>query len=252
MARGLPIAGLTAAALLAGITAGAQGQAPALDPAAMSPVRILLTMKRVYALCRSYRDSGTVRTSSTGEGTHFGSEMPFRTAFVRPGPLRFEFADTGLGDRSSKIVIWWNGAEVRSWLEAQPGERQSESLQQALDAAAGISGGASLRVPGMLLPTTVGAGAPLVEPERLADADDRGVPCLRLTGRSRATPYTQTTGSISVTVADESIVLWIDRATFLLRKIEDVKTLTGYRTTRTTVYTPELDVDLAPEQLAFP
>jgi hypothetical protein len=243
---------LAAAPILAGTRAGAQDGTIAADSAALSPVKILLTMKRVYAGCRSYRDSGTVRTSSEAEGSRFGGETPFKTAFVRPGPLRFEFVDTGLGDRSSKLVLWWNGAEVHSWWDAQPGERLSDSLQQALDAAAGISGGVSLRIPGMLLPAVVGAGAPLVGPERLRDADDRGVACLRITGKSRATPYTQTTGSITVTVQDESITLWIDRARFFLRKVEDVKTLSTYRMTRTTTYTPELDVDLPPDALASP
>ena len=51
---------------------------------------------------------------------------------------------------------------------------------------------------------------------------------------------------------DESITLWIDRATFLLRKIEDVKTLSTYRMSRTTTYTPELDVDLPPGEFASP
>ena len=243
---------LAVALLLAGTLAGAQEGTLAADPAALSPVKILLTMKRVYAGCRSYRDSGTVRTSSEAEGSRFGGETPFKTAFVRPGPFRFEFVDTGLGDRASRLVLWWNGAEVHSWWDAQPGERLSDSLQQALDAAAGISGGASLRIPGMLLPAGVGAGAPRGGPERLRDADDRGVTCLRVTGKSRATPYTQTTGSITVTVQDESITLWIDRATFLLRKIEDVKTLSTYRMSRTTTYTPELDVDLPPGEFASP
>ena len=238
--------------LLAGMAAGAQESLPPIDPAALSPVKILLKMKRVYAGCRTYRDSGTVRTASVTEESRFGSETPFTTAFVRPGPFRFEFVDTGLGDRSSKVILWWNGAEVHSWWDAQPGERLSESLQQALDAASGISGGASLRIPGLLLPSIVGAGAPLVGPERLSDADDRGVACFRIAGKSRATPYTQTTGSITVTVQDEAVTLWIDRSTFLLRKVEDVKTLSTYRMTRTTTYTPELDTDLTPEQLATP
>jgi hypothetical protein len=240
---------------LLGVTGGvgaAQEQAPTRDPAALSPVKILLTMKKVYAGCRSYRDTGTVRTSSESEGSRFGGETPFKTAFIRPGPFRFEFTDSGLGERSSKLVLWWNGAEVHSWWEAQPGERLSESLQQALDAAAGISGGASLRIPGLLLPAIVGSGAPRVAPERLGDSSDRGVACLRIAGKSRATPYTQTTGPITVTVQDETVTLWIDRATFLLRRIEDVKTLSTYRMSRITTYTPELDVEIAADELASP
>jgi hypothetical protein len=252
MQRRTPLRYLPALLACVGTAATAQESALAVDPAALSPVTILLTMKKVYAGCRSYRDTGTVRTSSETEGSRFGGEMPFRTAFLRPGPFRFEFVDTGLGDRSSKVALWWNGAEVHSWWDAQPGERLSESLQQALDAAAGISGGASLRIPGMLLPAIVGAGAPLVGPELLQDADDRGVACLRITGKSRATPYAQTSGTITVTVQDETVTLWVDRTKFLLRKVVDVKTLSTYRMSRTTTYTPELDVDLAPEELASP
>jgi len=252
MPHKVPARSLLAVIVLAGAVAAAQESPPPVDPAALSPVKILLMMKKVYAGCRSYRDTGVVRTASVTEESRFGGETPFTTAFVRPGPFRFEFTDTGLGDRSSKVILWWNGAEVHSWWDAQPGERLSESLQQALDAASGISGGASLRIPGLLLPSIVGAGAPLVGPERSSDADDRGVACFRIVGKSRATPYTQTTGSITVTVQDETVTLWIDQATFLLRKVEDVKTLSTYRMTRTTTYTPELDVDLAPDQLASP
>jgi len=218
----------------------------------LSPVRILLNMRRAYGGFRSYRDDGVVRTSSVTEDSRFGSETPFSTAFTRPGPLRFEFVDRGLGERSSRIVLWWNGAEVRSWLDAQSGELRSESLRQALEAAGGISGGASLRVPGLLLPTVVGADAPLISPERLPDAVDRGVWCVRLTGKSRATPYLQASGPSPITVQDESITLWLDRSNLLLRRVEDVKTLSTYTLTRTTSYSPEADVVILPDLLRTP
>jgi hypothetical protein len=241
---------LLAAALAIAAAAAAAQDAPAADPAA-PPMKILLAMSRTYSGCRSYRDTGKVKTRSVMEEGSFGSDVPFSTAFVRDGPFRFQFTDSGLGEASSVCILWWNGAEVQSWWDAKPGVRRSESLQQALDVASGISTGASLRVPGMLLPSVVGSGPPLIDPERIDDAVTGGASCFRIKGKSRATPYTETTGSSTVTVKDEAVTLWIDRATFLLRKVEEARTLDSYRSTRTTTYTPEINVDIPADQLAF-
>jgi len=237
--------------ILAVITAaGAWGQ-QSQDQPELSPVQILLAMKHAYSGCHSYRDTGKVKTRSVSEGTTFGSTLPFATAFVRNGAFRFEFTDTGLGEQASRCILWWSGAEVQSWWDAKPGVRRSDSLQQALDAASGISSGASLRVPGMLLPAEVGSGPPLVGPEQIADEALGGATCFRLTGKSRATPYSESTVTGTVTVKDETITLWIDRASLMLRKVEEDRTLEGYRSTRTTTYTPEVNVDIPAAQLAF-
>lgn len=231
--------------------ASQDGQA-ANDPASLDPVRILMRMKKVYASCRSYRDSGEVRTKGFIEGGSFGSKVPFATAFVRGGPFRYQFTDEGMGDRSSAYIVWTDGGtEVRSWWDASPGVRGPVSLQEALDAASGVSGGSSLRVPGMLLPRTVGAGVLLVAPERLEDDVDRGVWCFRIRGKSRATPYERTSGSVSVTVEDETVTVWVDRSAFLLRRVEEEATLSTYRSVTTTTYTPEIDIEIPAEQLAF-
>ncbi len=236
-------------AVAAGASVALAQQAPAPDE--LSPVQILLRMERTYRNCRSYRDSGDVRSSGVTDGGRFSTERPFATVFVRPGRFRFEFTDTGLGDRSSKYIVWVDGDTLRSWWDAKPGVRRPESLQQALDVASGISGGSSLRVPGMLMPEVVGSGPLLVAPERIDDADDRGVACLRVRGKSRATPYTINMGERLLNVKDESITLWIDRATFLLRKVEQDRTYDTYRERTTTTYTPELDVEIPASQLAF-
>lgn len=217
-----------------------------------SPVKVLLAMKRAYASCRSYRDTGMVKTTSvTDENSSFGSELPFATAFVRPGRFRFQFTDTGLGERASAYIVWSDGAEVRSWWDAKPGVRRPASVREALEVATGISGGSSVRVPGLLMPDALPEGAPLIAPERIADADDRGVTCVRVRGKSRQTPYTLTMGARTVTVQDESVTLWIDPSTSLLRKVEETRTYKDYRSQSTTTYTPEIDVEITPEQLAF-
>src|SRR3972149_6323635 len=69
------------------------------DDATLAPETILLKMARVYRTLRSYRDSGEVRTTLLTDGGRAGNDRPFRTAFVRPDRLRFQFTATGSGGR---------------------------------------------------------------------------------------------------------------------------------------------------------
>lgn len=236
------------AAVLGMAVAVAGSQARAEEPTA---VRILLDLKKMYGACQSYRDRGEVRVRGLVEGGSFGSTVPFATAFVRGGAFRFQLTDRGLGERESRLVLWAFGSQVRAWWEAPGGERAVASLQAGLEAAAGVSAGASLRVPGLLLPGEVRGGLFLSAPERLADEEERGVACYRLRGGGRPTPYSLTTGSSTVTVEDEQITVWVDRARLLLRKVEEVRTLSTYRTVTVTLYEPEMDVPIPEGELAF-
>ena len=248
--RALPFV-LSASAMALAATVPAQDTAPGATGAAVTPVKILLAMERVYAGCSSYRDTGDVNSVIVTDGGRAASERPFLTAFVRPDRFRFQFTDPGLGERASTYIVWSNGTDVRSWWDAKPGERRPASLQEALAPAAGISGGSSVRVPGLLLPEAVGEGPPLVAPELLEDGVDRGVACIRIQGKSRKTPYTLTMGARVVTVLDESVTLWIDRATLLLRKVVEKRTFDTYRSESTTTYSPEVNVAIPPAQLEF-
>ncbi len=231
--------------------AGAQSPATPADESSLTPVKILLDMEKAYARAESYRDTGVVATLTLTDGGRAGSERPFSTVFVRPERLRFQFTDTGLGERSSRYIVWTDGSEVRSWWDAKPGVRHPASLQEALEIAAGISGGSSVRVPGMLLPRTVGVGAPLLGADRIDDGVDRGVTCFRVTGKSRKTPYQLSVGGRTLTVQAEKVTLWIDRSTLLLRKVEENRTFDTYRSESTTTYTPELNVEIPSDELAF-
>jgi hypothetical protein len=148
--------------------------------------------------------------------------------------------------------VWTEGEEVHSWWDAKPGVRNAGTLRDGLTVAAAVSGGSSVRIPSLLLPHEVGEGGPMiVAAERMPDATDRDVPCLRIKGKSQRTPYTLTQGTQTLTVQDESVTLWIDRATLLLRKIEDKKTFSTYTSESVTTYTPEIDVAIPAPQLTF-
>ncbi len=214
-------------------------------------IQILRQMEKAYAACRSYRDAGEVRTAVLTEGGRAGSERPFKTAFVRPDRFRFQFTDPGLGERSSSYIVWSDGTDVRSWWDAKPGVRNPGSLQAALSPAAGISGGSSVRVPGLLMPEALGEGPLLIGPERIDDGADRGVTCFRITGKSRTTPYTLSMGTRTLTVKDETVTLWIDRAAVLLRKVEERRTFETYTSESTTTYAPEVNVEIPAAELAF-
>jgi len=230
----------------------AAGPEPQLAPGAPADaVSILLKTKKVYQSCRSYRDSGEVQTRGFVEGGSFASTVRFATAFVRPGALRFEFTVTGFGERAERWVMAWDGSRVLA-LTPTSEVRVSPTLGEALDGASGITAGASLRVPGMLLPRVVGGGALLVSPERLEDELEAGRWCYKLRGQTRATPYERSSGSVTVRVEEERVTLWIDRESCLLRKVEEEAKLSTYRSVITTTYTPELDVEIPAGELALP
>ncbi|HVN77204.1 MAG TPA: hypothetical protein VMT19_12880 [Thermoanaerobaculaceae bacterium] len=245
------VAALGLIGVLVCASTAAQEPSRAALPDDATPVTILRAMEKVYAGCRSYRDTGEVTSAIVTDGGRAGSDRPFTTAFVRPGRFRFQFTDTGLGDRSSSYIVWSDGSEVRSWWDAKPGVRRPGSLVEALTPATGISGGSSVRVPALLMPGEMSEGPLLVAPERIDDGSDRGVACLRIRGASRKTPYTLPMGRLVLTVRDETVTLWIDRSTLLLRKVEERRTLDTYTSDTTTTYTPEIDVEIPAAQLAF-
>ena len=255
MARTAWLAAVLAAVALAPAAARAQAPQDANGRAAVTggdPVTILLEMEKTYAGCKSYRDTGRVTSLILTDGGRAGGEKPFATAFVRPGRFRFQFTDTGLGGDAAKYIVWSDGNEVLSWWDRQPGVRHPGSLEDALAPAAEISGGVSVRVPALLLPQSLGRGPLLVAPQRLEDEADRGVTCVRIEGKGRKTPYLLPSGpNRSVQVLDETFTLWIDKATHLLRKVEQRRTMETYRSESTTTYTPEINVEVPAADLAF-
>lgn len=199
---------------------------------------ILDRTARAYADCKSYRDSGVVKTvffQATGKRT---VNKPFTTAFVRPDCFRFEYTEKRgeEADEVNRYIIWRNGGEVRTWWDIRPGVETPASLGRALGAAAGVSGASLTAVPSLLFPKEAGSlltflpGAKRLEDAKLGTAE-----CFRVEGAWGNSPRT----------------LWVDQKTLLVRRIDTRKEFDAFRTEDTTTYDPVFDEDVPDKKLEF-
>jgi outer membrane lipoprotein-sorting protein len=203
-----------------------------------SPQQILDRMAKVYAGCKTYRDSGVVITVFV-EGV-FGKrtvEKPFTTAFVRPDRFRFEYKDTRTGSGQSRYIVWSDGKAVQTWWDVGARLQKPESLGLALAGATGVSGGSAHTIPALLLPDEVG-GRRLTDIKELRRAEDgklEKVECFRIEGKYAGVPTT----------------LWIDKKSYVVRRIDEQEKFDNFRTEETTTYEPIIDEKITDEMLEF-
>jgi hypothetical protein len=193
---------------------------------------VLDLVAKTYAGCKSYRDSGVVRTVFVRGKGRRTVEKPFRTAFVRPDRFRFQYELDG-----DVYIVWRGGDEVLSWWYVEPGVEKVSSLGLALAGATGVSGGSAHTVPALLLPSDVSGRrvTELAEAMRIDDARIDEVDCFRIAGTSSGSPH----------------ILWIDQKTYLVRRIEEGHRFDKFRTEETTNYDPALDGEVPDESLRF-
>ena len=197
-----------------------------------SPRQILDRMAKAYADCKSYRDSGVVTTvfvMDTGKRT---VEKPFTTAFVRPELFRFEYKN-----KNRRYLISANGQNVQTWWDLKPGIQKPESLQLAVGGATGVSGGSAARIPAMLMPGKLKGwgGVHISDAKRIKDGKLENVECFRLEGK----------------YADNPITLWIDKKSYLVRRIDQQTKFDDFRTEQTTTYDPTIDGKITDKMLEF-
>ncbi len=223
-----------AALILTGSATQLVASEPELDN--LTAKELLSRMVAQYADCSTYYDSGMVRTVFFQDNGERVVEKPFSTAFVRPDRFRFEY-EAAMHGKVHHYIIWREGAEIRTWWDLDPGIKTPTSFSLALAGATGVSGGSAHTVPRMLVSKDT-SGATLSylgDPQRLEDEACGEEQCFRIQGMYVNTPMT----------------LWLDHATFLLRRIDTKKTFDNFRTETTTLYEPVLDQAIAEEILAF-
>jgi outer membrane lipoprotein-sorting protein len=206
------------------------------NPEALKAQDVLDRMAKVYAGCKSYRDSGVVKTVFIQDANNHTVEKPFTTAFVRPDRFRFEYKEKQDG-QERRYLVWRKGKEVQTWWDIKPGIEKPESLDLALAGATGVSGVSAHTVPALLLPNEVGGRrlTDMTGAKRIEDAKLDKVDCFRIEGK----------------YADSPMTLWIDKKTFLVRRIDSQQKFGNFRTEATTTYDPVTDDEIPDKKLEF-
>jgi hypothetical protein len=204
----------------------------------LSATQILTRVEQVYAGCTSYSDTGVVTTVfHRDNGITRTDEKPFKTAFVRPDRFRFEYSETSTNGRKSQYVVWRNASEVKSRWTIRRGVKNEASLSIAIAGATGVSGGSAHTVPALLMPGEI-EGLKLSDLSQVTRAQSqkwRDEDCFRIDG-------IQLEGVIS---------LWVDRNTFLIRRLDERKEHDGFRTEKTTTYEPVINEPVDEKLLGF-
>jgi outer membrane lipoprotein-sorting protein len=234
------------------------------DNPVLSAGAILERMETTYATCETYQDSGFVTTVFIRDDGQRRNKIPFSTAFVRPTRFRFEFKNSHDGQNWRRYIVWADGADLRTWWDIRPGVVQPPSLSLGLAGATGVSGGSAHTVPALLMPDSIGGRrlTDLTQLRRLEDAKLDGVDCFRIQGsmrieidpaelERRRQLTLRVTGRDLPNAISGPEMLWIDKSTFLLRRIDKQTQFDDFRTESTTIYEPLINSAIADSQLKF-
>lgn len=175
------------------------------DPEA---VAMLDTLAKRYAVLKFYRDTAHGRVIATPDGSQSTIyELTSSIVFARPDRLRIETARKGpTAGMSNHYLVWLSGKEVKRRSTYDKFLSPVSTLDYEL---AGIAGGASFLVHGIVYLLLDGTGIPpylsdLHDTKRLDDATVNGDLCHRIQGRSGAW----------------NVIIAIDAKAGLVRKIE--------------------------------
>jgi outer membrane lipoprotein-sorting protein len=185
---------------------------------------IIKLMREEYSMTKSYSDSGVVKIiiiSSKGRKTVV--KKPFNTAFIRPDRFRFEYREKTQFNREHRFIVYLKGKKLQTYWDIE-NDLKLDSLDKAIGAATGISGGSAITVPAMLLPSEIKwrRAIRFNKPKRIDDAIFNKILCFR----------------IQDNIFGNNVIFWIDQETFFLLKIYREKKSEEYKYQETTTYKP--------------
>jgi outer membrane lipoprotein-sorting protein len=178
-------------------------------PAQQKPMdgnEVVRRMAVAYESAKSYQDEGIVQSSRSSKPESYELINSFKTYFVRPAQLRFQWNEAEPGRRTQAYIIWSDGKTVQSYSHLM-GLEKEKSLSSAVAGATGISRGAAHTVSTLLLREV--SGFRLTEMERLTLLRKEyfeGVDCFVVRGYH---PF------------GFPIDIWIGKSDFLLRRMRE-------------------------------
>ena len=201
-----------------------------------TPRQLLARMSMQYADSKSYRDSGILETTYIrADGTKTVEKKPFSTVFVRPERFRFEHQSG-----PEHYLIWSDGKNVRrlaqSW-DGEPPVREPASLGEAVEASLSVARSMVFGAPVLLMPGKFQM-RPLTALERAERIEDRKLgndDCFRIAGD----------------YFDSPTVIWIDKKTFLIRRIDSSMQNKTFRTEDTVTFEPIINQKIPAKMLQF-
>jgi len=201
---------------------------------------LLNKMSNTYAAIKSYQDTGYVKTvfydTNGGKNTR---KLIFSTSYDRPDRFRFEYGNKVADEVEGSYIIWKNKGEVKTWWELDKKQEAPESLYLAIAAATGVSSGSSHTIPRLLIPDEIKGYCITDMKDTALDEDAKledGTVCYRVTGKDPD---------------DAPIILWIEKDSFLIRKIEEKHKFDDFRTEETTEYKPKINIEIPDDALKF-
>ncbi|WP_019990349.1 hypothetical protein [Rudanella lutea] len=223
---------------------------------------ILNRVYSTYRTAQTYQDVGTVTSKHTRnrnakrertllqtfidkylpiDDAYYTTTIQFQTAYVRAtDQFRFHYQKSTVG-RSECLTIAHQQTKTLRWHSVLPKpEGIAEStLSDALASATGISLTASRKIPGLLLLQPIDAGWDMqtaLDWKRLPDARQDGTDCYRLT---------------TTRAKGKDATLYIDKKTFLIRRIDETWTDSEGTTQQSLVYKPTLNSPVPAPKLAM-
>lgn len=208
-----------------------------LFPDGLDAKDIIIHMADTYAESRSYSDTGVVEIVFIRPDSRETKVLSFTTAFIRPDRFRFEYNERKPNATYYRHVIFQNDNEIQTHLDMYGEVRKPESLNFAIAESAGISFGSAQTVPAMLLPgeITWRRAIRYNEPVRIEDDKFDDADCFRIQDIIIGNPTT----------------FWIDKQTYMIRKIYLEQNFEDFRTEVTTTYKPVMNGEVMDQMLEF-
>ena len=193
----------------------------------------------IYRECKSYHDSGVVKTVLIKAGGNLIEEKPFITSFIRPDRFRFEYFEKEANKQERRYFVWQKRNNIVAWrdFKIKLGIDRPKSISSALAGAMGVSGGSAYTIPRMLLPDQI-KGWSLTDMSDIKRIDDSKIEnngCYCIQGRHDDSPMT----------------LWIDKETFLVRRIDSQHKFDNFRTESITTYDSMINGEITEKMLEY-
>ena len=211
------------------------------DEQSLDARQILTRVAQVYQASKSYVDTGTVHTVYTTRAREWTGKTQFSTAYVAPHDFRFESTMDDFGTIEVRFIAWRDRSDVKAWSSSAPDLLQDiASIQEAIDAGAGISRDTSGMIPGLIFPGSKLGGdiVRLTSASRLEDAQIDGIDCFQVRGFRWPNTGQPTT-------------VWIDKERFLIIRVFEESTIKNGSTRTTWRYQPSINVPVTADSLQF-